>query len=128
MACVVWWAGSGERPCGGESVLLAREIMAAMKPEPEDLRRLLREWRELPAGDPGLAARVAREVAAAGARPGWGAASGLSLRLALAGVAAGAVGGVALAEWRAQRVEAIEMPQRYIAWIDPVSPPPATRP
>lgn len=96
-----------------------------MKKNSDDLRAVLREWRDVPADDPALGGRVLREIR--------GEARGRSrrvmpLRLALAGIAAGVLCGVSVAEWRAQRVDARDMPQRYIAWIDPLPGSPTLRP
>ncbi len=90
-----------------------------MNPEANDLSGLLREWREAPVGDPTLAERVVREIRGGTVRSRRTAGAIFSLRMAVAGIAAGVVCGVALAEWRAQRVDASQMPQRYLAWIDP---------
>lgn len=99
-----------------------------MKPAPEDLRKLLREWRDAPAPDPDLAARVAEEIADGPPHERVGSGRLISLRLALTGVAVGTVCGVAAAEWRAQRVETRQMPQQYITWIDPVAATTTERP
>ena len=96
-----------------------------MKPEPDDLRSVLETWRELPPCDPGLGERVLRDVA--GKAKGREM-RGLSLRLAVAVVVAGVTGGVVVAEWRARHRDTVEMPQRYLAWIDPLPPSPRGQP
>jgi hypothetical protein len=88
--------------------------------EAEKLRRLMREWRNVPAPDAGLAMRVGSEVAAsrnqATGRP-------LPWRLALAGVALGALLGAGVGETRKSRIEAAQsadMRQSYLTWINPL--------
>jgi hypothetical protein len=102
-----------------------------MKPDtPDQLRQVLQEWRDVPASDAGLAARVLRDVAAGASRQRAGAGGVIPLRFALAGLALGALVGVAAVEWRISRAEAAgstEMPQRYLAWIDPLSASKETR-
>jgi hypothetical protein len=92
-----------------------------MNPDnPDELRRRLLEWRDVPAPDAGLAARVQRDVAANRLRTG----GVIPLRFALAGMALGMLVGVAAAEWYHSRAEAArmaEMPQSYLAWIDPLT-------
>lgn len=96
-----------------------------MKPDPLDpLSRVLHEWRDVPAADAGLAARMQRDLAVRTRGRRAGPAAGMQLRYALAGVTLGLLLGVAAVEWHESRTEAKQMPQHYLAWIDPL---PASR-
>ncbi len=93
-----------------------------MKPDtPDELRHMLHEWSDVPVPDSGLAALVQRDVAAGTNARRAGAGSIIPLRFAVVGVALGVLVGAAAVEWRKSRVEETEMPQRYLAWIDPLS-------
>jgi anti-sigma factor RsiW len=93
-----------------------------MKPDtPDELRDMLHEWSDVPAPDAGLAARVQREVAAGTSARRTDTGSIIPLRFAVAGLALGVLVGAAAVEWRKSRVEEAEMPQRYLAWIAPLS-------
>lgn len=88
----------------------------------ERLRSLLREWRDVPAPDAALASSVARDVA----RSRRSRRSPLRVlletawpRVALAGVAAGAVFGAAAMEWKLRQERDNDMPARYRQWIAP---------
>ena len=94
---------------------------------PDDLRRILREWRDVPDAAPELAASVTRELERrARLKTRWWNGANLAglgehwPRLAVACVALGIVIGVAGAEWRRAR-EARDMPARYVRWIDPAN-------
>jgi hypothetical protein len=96
--------------------------MHSVPPDDERLRHLLREWHEVPAPDAALASRVALDVGRSRPTPGSPLGALLEItwpRLALAGIAAGAVFGAAATEWRLRQQLETEMPARYREWIAP---------
>jgi hypothetical protein len=115
---------------------LALDSMAArdplslpMKPRDEELTRLLREWREMPAAPPDLAENVRHDLE--GPVPTWRAEwenwfdfGEHWARFAVGCAVLGVVLGLSGVQWRATRLReraVREMPARYLHWIDPVA-------
>jgi hypothetical protein len=98
-----------------------------MLPPDDELKHLLREWRETLADAPNLASSVRREVRARAARrdwrarlAGWFVFDARGRRWAVACVVIGVGLGLGGVEWLRIRQER-QMPLRYLKWIDPVA-------
>lgn len=97
-----------------------------MLPPDDELKHLLREWRDTPANAPSLASSVSREVRSRAARnwraqlAEWFVFNARSRGWAVACVVVGVGLGLGGVEWlRVQQEQ--QMPMRYLKWIDPVA-------